>query len=41
MASIHKTIRAALESRLATLATANSFSVAYENVKRSKRSDTL
>ena len=32
MASIHKTIRAALESRLATLATANSFSVAFENV---------
>jgi len=32
MASIHKTIRAALESRLATLATANSFPVAYENV---------
>jgi len=32
MASIHKTIRAALESRLATVATANSFSVAFENV---------
>ena len=40
MASIHKTIRAALESRLATLATANSFPVAYENVSYSPTTGT-
>tara|TARA_R100001377_G_scaffold43808_2_gene24874 strand:+ start:14306 stop:14731 length:426 start_codon:yes stop_codon:yes gene_type:complete len=40
MASIHKLIRAALESRLATLATANSFPVSYENVSFSPTTGT-